>query len=69
MRLQTELDPPSFDHQDHTKAMFGRKERIMEEKKNLKRKKIKVIEKKMIFLYIVWYVGRKRKLRKSKIII
>ena len=39
--------------------MFGMKEREMEGKKNLKRKKIEVIEKKIHFLYIVWYVGRK----------
>ena len=33
--------------------MFGRKER------KTKGKKIKVIEKKMLFFYVIWYIGKK----------
>ena len=39
--------------------MFGRKEKKVKRKKILKEKKIKVIERKMFFLYISWYVERK----------
>ena len=41
------------------KAIFGRKERKVKGKINLKEKKIEVIENKVFFLYVVWYVERK----------
>ena len=39
--------------------MFGRKERKMEGKKKLKGKKIEIMEKKMLFLDVSRYIGRK----------